>query len=81
MGIAGEKSMSQGPTQLNRELPTLLSADEVATLLRTSRTAVYMMAYRNQLPGLTRLGRRILFRQDDLLNWLDRSRASSPTGR
>ena len=59
-------------------LPTLLTVDEAADLLRTSRRAIYMMLERRQLPGVTRIGRRVLFRSDDLLNWLDQKRAPSP---
>jgi excisionase family DNA binding protein len=61
-----------------RTLPTLLTVDEAADLLRTSRRAIYMMLERRQLPGVTRIGRRVLFRSDDLLNWLDQKRAPSP---
>jgi excisionase family DNA binding protein len=57
----------------------LLSVDEAAQLLRTSRRAVYVMADRGALPGVTRIGRRLLIRQDDLVRWLDESRAPSPT--
>jgi excisionase family DNA binding protein len=59
----------------------LLTADETASLLRTSRKAVYAMAERAQLPGVTRIGRRLLVRRDDLLSWLDERRAASPGGR
>ena len=58
--------------------PVLQTVDEVAALLRTSPTAVYAMVARRQLPGVTRLGRRVLFRTDDLLRWLDQNRAPSP---
>jgi excisionase family DNA binding protein len=58
----------------------LLTADETASLLRTSRKAVYAMAERAQLPGVTRIGRRLLVRRDDLLSWLDERRAASPGG-
>ena len=58
--------------------PRLLTADEVADLIRTSRTAVYAMVSRAQIPGVTRIGRRVLFRSDDLLHWLDQNRAPSP---
>ena len=58
-------------------LPLLLTADETATLLRTTPKAVYLMVDRGQLPGVTRLGKRVLIRRDDLLAWLDESRASS----
>jgi len=59
-------------------LPHLLTADEAATLLRTSRRAIYIMVERRQLPGITRIGRRVLFRSADLLDWLDQKRAPSP---
>jgi len=58
-------------------LPTLLTAGETAQLLRTTRRAVYTMVDRGRIPGATRIGRRLLFRRDDLLAWLDESRASS----
>jgi excisionase family DNA binding protein len=61
-------------------LPTLLTIDDVARVLRTSRGAVYAMAARGQLPGLTRIGRRVLIRADALLDWLDQKRAPSPDG-
>jgi hypothetical protein len=35
------------------------------------------MASRRQLPGVTHVGRRLLVRRDDLLHWLDQSRAPS----
>ena len=59
-------------------LPVLLTADETADLLRTTRIAVYAMVARRQIPGVTRLGRRVLFRTQDLLQWLDQNRAPSP---
>ena len=58
-------------------LPVLLTADETADLLRTSRKAVYVMAERGQLPGVTRIGRRLLVRRDALVDWLDQKRAPS----
>jgi excisionase family DNA binding protein len=59
------------------DLPLLLSADETAALLRTTRAAIYAMVARQQLPGVTRIRRRILFRSDQLLDWLDQKRAPS----
>jgi excisionase family DNA binding protein len=60
--------------------PLLLTTDEVAAILRTTRKAVYAMAERGQIPGVTRIGRRLLIRRDDLLSWLDERRAASPGG-
>ena len=61
-----------------RVLPMLLTVDEAADLLRTSRRAIYAMVERRQLPGVIRIRRRVLLRADDLLHWLDQKRASSP---
>ena len=57
-----------------RELPLLLTADEAAALLRTTKKAIYVMVSRRQLPGVTHVGRRVLVRRDDLLHWLDQNR-------
>src|SRR5262245_16727719 len=59
-------------------LPGLLTVDEVADLLRTTRRAIYAMIERRQLPGVIRIRRRVLLRADDLLDWLDQKRAPSP---
>ena len=59
------------------ELPQFLTADEVAALLRTSRKAIYAMVERGQLPGVTRVGRRVLVRAEELVDWLNQSRVPS----
>ena len=48
----------------------LLTVPEVADILRTSPKAVYSMVERGQVPGVTRIGRRVLERTDRLLKWL-----------
>ena len=58
--------------------PTLLLVSEVATLLRTSRKAVYAMVERGLLPGVIRIGRRVLIQRDDLVHWLSQKSAPSP---
>jgi len=59
------------------DLPVLLTVRDAAALLRTSVKAVYAMVERRQLPGVVRLGRRVLIRSEVLLNSLDQSRAPS----
>lgn len=60
-----------------RSYPTLLTSGEVAALLRTTRKAVYAMVARRQLPGVVRLGRRVLFRQDAVVEFLRQKSAPS----
>jgi excisionase family DNA binding protein len=61
------------------ESPLLLVA-EVADLLRTSPKAIYAMAERDQLPGTVRIGRRLLFHREELLEWLRQKSAPSLNG-
>jgi hypothetical protein len=49
-------------------------------LLRTTRKAIYAMAERGCLPGVVRVGRRLLVRRDLLLESLSERRAASPGG-
>ena len=58
--------------------PLLFTTGEVAEVLRTSRKAIYSMMERRQLPGAVKIGRRLLFRRDILLNWLDQKSTLSP---
>ena len=62
----------------NNPLPLLLTVTETADLLRTSRKGMYAMIERGIVPGVTRIGRRVLVRSDILLAWLDQNRAPSP---
>ena len=75
-GGAGESSNSDEHRRPG--LPVLLTIDEAADLLRTTRRAIYAMVERCQLPGVIRIRRRVLLRADDLLHWLDQKRALSP---
>ena len=58
-------------------LPLFLTPDEAASLLRTTRKAIYVKIERRQLPGVTRIGKKILIRTEHLLRWLDQQCASS----
>ena len=71
---AAEQSASY-ETPLAARLPLLLTIDEAANLLRTSRRAIYAMIARRQLPGVVHIRRRVLVRSADLLDWLHQKRA------
>jgi excisionase family DNA binding protein len=53
---------------------------EVAQILRTTEKGVYAQAERGLLPGVTRIGRRLLFCRAELLDWLRQKSAPSPKG-
>ena len=72
-GAASRVERRRRPT-----LPILLTADEAADLLRTTRRAIYAMVERGQLPGVVRVRRRVLLKSDALLHWLEQKSAPSP---
>ena len=60
-----------------REIGTHHVRTGVAHESEQSPNAVYAMAERAQLPGVTRIGRRVLVRSSELLHWLDQKSALS----
>ena len=72
--------LKSGHTQVtneNKSWPVLLTIDEAAALLRTTRRAIYAMVERRQLPGVVRIRRRVLFRSEALLDWVHQKSAPS----
>jgi len=55
-----------------------LTVVEVAGILRTTPKAIYSMIERGQLPGVRRIGRRVLVKRTDLLEFVDHNCAPSP---
>jgi excisionase family DNA binding protein len=74
---ARARSLAQAPPASAAE-PHFLTVDETAVLLRTTRKAVYALVERAEIPGVTRLGRRVLIHRGELLEWLDEKRTASP---
>ncbi len=62
-------------------LPFLLTVEEAADLLRTTKKGVYTMHYLGKLPGAIRRGPRLLIVRDHLLHWIRESCTSSQPGR
>ena len=77
MSGTGTSVAAQRSVVKQAALPVLLTSGEVAELLRTTTKAVYAMVERRHIPGVVRLGRRVLFRQDALIDWLGQRSAPS----
>lgn len=58
-------------------LPIYLTPDEAADLLRTSRKAIYVKVERGQLPGVRRIGKRLLISASILLSWIEDQQGKS----
>ncbi len=76
-GIASTADRMCSKPASSSVLPKMVTADDVAECLCTTRKAVYNMAARGQLPPPVRIGRRMLFDRADLLRWLEEKRAVS----
>jgi excisionase family DNA binding protein len=58
-------------------LPTFLTADELAVVLRCQPEKVYRLAARGELPSYKVEGRR-LFDQGEVVRWLQSRRVAAP---
>lgn len=52
------------------ELPLVLNADQLASVLRLSRAGAYQLLNRDDFPTL-RIGKRLLVPRDKLVEWID----------
>ena len=57
--------------------PIYLTPEEVADLLRTTRKAIYSRIDRGRLPGVRRVGGRLLVNRAELLAWVESCAPSS----
>ena len=68
--VGRNSSAQREPVRQQGGLPPHNTADQVAEALCTTRKAVYAMVERGQIPGVVRIGRRVLFQQQTLVDWL-----------
>ena len=62
--------ITKGDSRVGSPPPDLMTAAEVADVLRTSRKVVYEMVRLGRLPGVIRIGRKVLLRRDRLVEFL-----------
>lgn len=71
--VAGQATVAEPPPAARGKLeggpPPLMTAQEVAELLRVPRSTVYELARNQRIPFL-KVGRRTLFAQQSLLDWI-----------
>ncbi len=60
-------------------LPRLYTVSEVAKYLRLSRSQVYAMISKNELPIIRVSERRIVVSESDLVAWIQRHKAYEPS--
>jgi len=69
----GHSQQNMYATQARQMDLDLLSLQEVAELLRVSKISIYRMVAR-QVLAVYRIGRRMRFRKEDVLRYLERNR-------
>jgi excisionase family DNA binding protein len=53
------------------DTPEYLLVDEAADLLRCPVATLYAWRHRNLGPPAKRVGKRLLYRRDDVINWIE----------
>jgi excisionase family DNA binding protein len=68
-GATGDGAPLVGARRLDGTQPPLMTAEEVAELLRVRPSTVYELARNRRIPFL-KVGRRTLFARESLLDWI-----------
>jgi excisionase family DNA binding protein len=66
---AGGSTIGKDADTLSR-LPTLMTVDELARLLRVNRKTAYDAVAKGEIPGARRVGRTIRITRDVVVGWL-----------
>jgi excisionase family DNA binding protein len=64
---------------MDRELPSVMTVDEVAAYLRIPRSSVYKLAQQGKIP-CQKVGRHWRFRRERIDQWLDAAEAHQKSG-
>jgi excisionase family DNA binding protein len=70
--MSGQHTEGKQEKQDNEDhkLPSVITVDEVASLLRVNRNTVYDLFQRGEIPGGRKVGRSIRFSRDTVIQWL-----------
>lgn len=63
------------------ELPSVLTVDELATLLRINRKTAYAAVKAGEIPGVRHVGNAIRVHRDTVLSWLAQGQVRVPRPR
>jgi len=84
--VENEANMKSGDAKERRtqmrelrtqEAPAVVTAPELAALLRVNRKTIYEAAQRGEIPGAFRVGRSLRFSRSLVLAWLGQDRLAS----
>jgi excisionase family DNA binding protein len=65
--------------EMDAKLPRLFTVNEVARYLRLSKSQVYTLIQRNEIPHFRVSERRIVVSESDLKTWIQKQKASAPS--
>ena len=65
--------------EMDAQLPRLFTVNEVARYLRLSKSQVYTLIQRNEIPHFRVSERRIVVAESDLKAWIQKQKAMAPS--
>jgi len=71
--------MNTIPPNIDENIPGLWTVEDVARFLKITIPGIYHMVSRSEIP-FTKLGRRVRFVKDDIVNWLNARRMKDVRG-
>jgi excisionase family DNA binding protein len=64
---------------MSEKLDRLMTVSEVAEFLRLSKTQVYGMVSRREIPSIRVSKRRVVIAQSDLVRWIQKQKSMEPS--